>query len=562
MKKEKILLILLPFWAPQIPPLGMACLKSHLPRYGYRVNTADANSEVNLNNIYHQYFDAVKEYVPEARSGNFYKTGYELMRHHMLAFIHRKDIKEKDYLQVLKILIRTTYYVEADEHLVLELDQMILKFFEGLETYFLRLLEKENPDVLGISVYSDTLASSLFAFQLAKQANPGIRTVMGGGVFTTDLAVGTPNLELFLEKVDYIDKILVGEGEHLFLKYLEGQLPESQKIFTLKDIGNKVLDLSLAEIPDFTDFNLSYYPNLTAYTSRSCPFQCEFCTERQQWGKYRKKNAAKVVEELVTLYRRHGIQLFLMSDSLLNPVVTDLSSRLIEEDVSIYWDGHFRVDRFACDTEYTMLWRRGGFYRARLGIESGSQKVLDLMNKKTTIHQVKSALSNLAHAGIKTTTFWVIGFPGETEADFQQTLNLVEEMADDIFEADCSPFWYHLNTQAGDRKWVDKSMPLYPEIAKNMIMLQTWHLDVEPRREETYQRMCRFVEHLKKLGIPSPYSLQGFHKADLRWMDLHKNAVPPLVRFGKKDKQINENKNIKEWVVAQKTFTDDGAFGF
>jgi radical SAM superfamily enzyme YgiQ (UPF0313 family) len=562
MKKEKILLMLLPFWAPQIPPLGLACLKSHLQRYGYRVKTVDANTEVLLNTIYHQYFDAVKANVPEAMRGNFYKTGYELMRHHMLAFIHCREEDKKEYPGVLKILFRTSYHIEVSDSVVLELDRMIGQFFDRLKTYFLRLLAEEAPDVLGISVYSDTLASSLFVFQLAKEADPRIRTVMGGAVFTTDLALGTPNLEHFLETADYIDKILVGEGEHLFLKYLEGELPESPKLVTLRHIDNQVLDLSAVEMPDFSDFDVSYYPNLTSYTSRNCPFQCEFCSERQYWGKFRKKSAAKVAEELVTLHRRHGHQLFLMSDSLLNPSVTDLANRLLEQEVSIYWDGHFRVDRFACDTEYTMLWRRGGFYRARLGIESGSQKVLDLMNKKNAIEDVKTAITNLAHAGIKTTTFWVIGFPGETEEDFQATLDLVEEKADDIFEVDCSPFWYHLNTQAGNDKWVDKSMPLYPEIVKKMILIQTWHLDLEPGREEIYRRMCRFTGHCKKLGIPTPYSLKDFHKADLRWLELHKNAVPPLVSFANRDKYIDENKKIKSLVSAQKTMADDGAFGF
>jgi len=95
MKKEKILLMLLPFWAPQIPPLGMACLKSFLQQYGYRVKTVDANTEVNLNNIYHQYFDAVKEYVPEARSGNFYKVGYELIAPSHAGFYSSQREREK-----------------------------------------------------------------------------------------------------------------------------------------------------------------------------------------------------------------------------------------------------------------------------------------------------------------------------------------------------------------------------------------------------------------------------------------------------------------------------------
>ncbi|UCH94098.1 MAG: radical SAM protein [Candidatus Aminicenantes bacterium] len=559
MKKEKILLMLLPFWDPQIPPAGISCLKSFLQQHGCAVKTVDANIEAHLKEIYHTYFDTLKKVVPEARQGNFYKIGFDILHNHMMAHIHQKD--ESQYIEAVRVLVHTTFYVDIDRDQVLALSRIINDFYSQLEIYILRLLEKERPGILGISVYTDTLPASLFTFKLAKAKYPKIRTVMGGGIFASDLAVDTPNLEFFLQKVPYIDKILVGEGENLFLKYLEGELTELPTVVTLKDIHNEILDISSAEVPDFSDFDLKYYPYLNAYASRSCPFQCEFCTETLQWGKYRKKRAQQVVEELMTLHRRHGPQLFLMSDSLLNPIVTELARQLEKEEISIYWDGYLRADRHAGNTENTMLWRRGGFYRARLGIESGSQRVLNLMNKKLTVEEIKSSLSALAYAGIKTTTYWVVGYPGETETDFQETLDLLEEMADDIFEADCSPFWYYLKAQTGDDRWNKKSVPLYPEKARDMFIIQTWIIDGEPGREEIYQRMWRFVKHCKKLGIPNPYSLQDFHQADLRWRELHKNAVPPMVWFDK-ERYINENKNIKELLTAREMETDDGDFGF
>ncbi|MGD2085952.1 MAG: radical SAM protein [Candidatus Aminicenantes bacterium] len=559
MKKEKILLMLLPFWDPQIPPPGISCLKSYLQQHGFAVKTADANIIARLKETYHHYFDTLKQVVPQDRHGNFYKIGFDILHNHMMAHLHPKN--EKEYLEAVRNLVHSTFYVDIDRERVFKLSRIIDGFYRQLEIYVLRLLEEEKPGVLGISVYTDTLPASLFTFKLAKQRNPGIRTVMGGGIFASDLAPGSPNLQFFLENVPYIDKILVGEGERLFLKYLHGELPPLPKVASLKDINNEILDLSSAGVADFSDFDLSYYPYLNAYASRSCPFQCEFCTETLQWGKYRKKSAQQVVKELLTLHHRYGPQLFLMSDSLLNPIVTDLARQLQKEEVSIYWDGYLRADHSAGDRKNTMLWRRGGFYRARLGIESASQRVLNLMNKKLTVEEIKSALSALADAGIKTTTYWVVGYPGETEVDFQATLNLIEEMADDIFEADCSPFWYFLNAQSGDNQWKAKAVPLYPEKIRDMFIIQTWILDMEPNREEIYRRMWRFVEHCKNLGIPNPYSLHDFHQADLRWIKLHKNAVPPMVEFDRA-RYIDENKNIKELILAREMETDDGDFGF
>lgn len=564
MKKEKILLVLLPFWDPQIPPLGISCLKSFLQQQGYPIKTVDANIDVKLKETYHHYFDTLKEYVPGTRIGNFYKIGHDVLRNHMMAHLNHED--ETGYIELIKVLINSIFFIEPDRHQVLKLDDILREFYYRLETYFIHLLEKETPDLLGVSVYSDTLPASLFAFKLAKKTYPHIQTVMGGGIFANDLAAGTPNLAFFLEKTPYIDKILVGEGEVLFLKLLQGQLPESQKLFTLKDINNEILDISSpsasVDIPDFSDFDLSFYPNLTTYTSRSCPFQCKFCSETLQWGKYRKKGSKQVVEELVKLYQTHGNQLFFMSDSLLNPIITELARELVEEALSLYWDGYLRVDDRAVDTKNTMLWRRAGFYRARLGIESGSNRVLERMNKKVTALQIKAAISNLAYAGIKTTTYWVVGYPGETEVDFQETLLLIEEIADDIYEADCSPFWYYLKGQVGSDDWSHKRRLLYPPEAREMLMLQTWVLDIEPSREKIYERMWRFVEHCKKLGIPNPYSLQDIHKADLRWKKLHKQAVPPLVRFDDKSHYVDENKKIKELLEAQSVEQEEGDFGF
>ncbi len=188
--------------------------------------------------------------------------------------------------------------------------------------------------------------------------------------------------------------------------------------------------------------------------------------------------------------------------------------------------------------------------------------MLELMNKKITPDLIKSALSGLAHAGIKTTTYWVVGFPGETEVDFQETLDLITEMADDIYEADCSPFWYYAQGQVASDQWADKRRLLFPADARESLLIETWVLDLEPRRPEIYERMWRFVQHCKSLGLPNPYSMQDINDADRRWLELHKNAVPPLVDFLAKKKTIDENKYIKEWKAADTTIDDDGDFGF
>jgi hypothetical protein len=561
--KEKILLVLLPFWTPQIPPLGISCLKSFLQAHGYDVKTVDLNIEGKVRKIYDKYFDALREYVSEDKRGNFYNIGHEVLQNHLMAHLNYED--EKEYIKLVKVLIFKTFFIDVDDNQVFILNEIVGRFYNWLQEIFLNLLAKEKPAVLGLSVYKGNIPASVFAFKLTREKYPHVKTVMGGAVFAQSLGLGTPSFNYFLEKTrDYIDNIIIGEGEELFLELLEDRLPASQRVYSQEDRNGKVLDLSLVEPADFSDLDLNFYPNMATYASRSCPYQCRFCTETVYWGKYRKKNTKQVVEELKTLYRRHGSQLFLMCDSLLNPVATELAGELINTGISIYWDGYLRIDKEVCNPDTTLLWRHGGFYRARLGVESGSRQVLESMGKKIELQQIKSAVSALANAGIKTTTYWIIGYPGETEEDFQQSLDLVEELRDDIYEAECNPFGYYLTGQVGSGEWAkdNKSIPLYPQDAIDMLVLQTWIMDCEPSRKETYDRISRFVKHCSKLGIANPYSLYDISKADERWQKLHQSAVPPLLEFKNKDSYINENKHVKKMLKARNTIKGAVEFGF
>jgi hypothetical protein len=543
----KILLALLPYWDPLIPPQGIACLKSFLQPYGYKVKTAAVNMEGRFLLLYDQYFNVIKEIVPETRKETLFHLGHFVLQNHMMAHINYVD--EQEYIELIKILVYKNFYQHIDTSKVEALNQILTEFYIQLENYFIEMLEKERPDVLGLSVYKATLPASLFVFKLTRAKYPRIATIMGGSIFADHLAPGTPNFELTLEKTrDYLDKIFIGQGELLMLKYLRGELEQSQRVYTLEDIAGKVLDFASMDIPDYSDYNVGNHHIfcLGATGSISCKYQCSFCNEMKFFGKYRKKDPAQTAREMIQLYQKYKYQLFFMTDSMLNPVVADLARELIESGVSLYYDSYFRVEKDSGDNEDALLWRRGGFYRARIGVESGSQHVLDLIGKGITPGQIKATVSSLAYAGIKTTTYWVIGHPGETEEDFLQTLDLLSQLRNDIWQAECAPFDYYYSGQTHSDRWASKRKLLYPGKAADMLIAQTWILDGEPSREETYQRVFRFVTYCRKLGIPNPYSLDDIYKADQRWQRLHKNAVPPLLDFQKKGVYIDETRNVKK----------------
>lgn len=481
MNVKKILLALLPYWTPQIPPLGIACLKGFLQEHGFTVKTIDVNVEETARQLYDQYFETLKGYIPETKQGNFYNIGHDVFQNHMMAHFNYQD--RDQYIELVKTLVYLTFYTKISIEQIEHLNQILVEFYSFLETFMIQRLEEEKPDVLGLSVYRGNLPAAVFTFKLTRERFPWIKNVMGGAAFAQLLTPGTANFDYFLEKTKgIIDHLIIGEGENLFLKLLNGEFSSTQRVLTLQDIGDQTLALSSAPLPDFSDLNIEYYPNMASYTSRSCPFQCKFCTETVYWGNYRKKPATQIITELHHLYKTHGVQMFLLSDSLLNPVIDDLANEFLAKDYPIYWDGYLRVGRDTLDPEKAYLWRRGGYYRARLGVESGSQKVLEAMNKRIPLEDIATTIINLGNAGIKVTTYFIMGFPGETEEDFQKTLDFIEALKDNIYEAECNPFGFYPEAQVNSSEWQKNAtvLPLYPESARDMLLLQSWIVDVSP----------------------------------------------------------------------------------
>ncbi len=560
----KVLLVFLPYWTPYLPPQGITTLKAFLVRHGYNVKTVDLNMDVTFRLLYEKYFDIMKESIPYKKRGNFFNIGHDVLYNHMMAHLHQDEKKEYSYtyIQLVKEIIYKTYYTYIDDQQVSQLNKVLDEFFIRLREYLLDLLEEERPTIFGSTAYYGTLPASLFAFRLVKEKYPHIKTVVGGGSFADHLMIDSPNIERFKEKTkDCIDKIFIGQGQFLFLKWLQGELDDSKRVYTLKDVGGQTTDISSdCDIPDLSDLKPQEYIYMAATGSRSCPFECGFCNVKNFWGKHRVKNPKQTVDEMILQYKKYGNQLFFMYDALLNPYITEFAEEFIKSDVSLYYVGYLKACKKACDVKNTMLWRRGGFYRARLGVESGSQRVLDMIDKKITVEQIKGTISSLAYAGIKTTTYWLIGYPGETEEDFRMTMDIVEELRNDIWESECNPFNYFYSGQQQQDEWTNKRMLLFPESATDKLITQTWALDIEPKREEVYRRMNRFAQHCDKLGLPNPYSIHDIYKADERWKKLHKNAVPSIAELRDKNVYIEENKNVKEYIFARSSKQDEGDF--
>jgi radical SAM superfamily enzyme YgiQ (UPF0313 family) len=523
-EKGRVLLIKPPYFSPWTPPLGIAVLKSFLEQNGYAVKCLDLNTDIELWGMHHKYFSMLQT-LENVSVNDGYSKLWWILNAHMLAYANGADAAACS--AVLELVI-PKYGIKSNQKVRSALIPLVEKFFERLGNV-LDQIGLSSYNVVGSSTYTTSLAASLFALKKIKQSHPQIMTVMGGGVFADDLALGSENLTTLVEEYPYVDHIVLGEGEMLFLKLLDGDFRQ-QRVISLSDYRGPRLEIKDVPDPNFTDFDLADYYHLTIEGARSCPFQCSFCSETIQWGQYRKKPIKIFVDQVLDLAKRHKNNTFFMGDSLMNPYIQDFAGELIARKAEILYDGYLRADKPAADRDRTKFWARSGLFRVRLGIESASARVLKTMDKMTTPAVISEVLKSLGDAGVRTTTYWIVGFPGETEEDFQETLDFIEEHHRYIYELEAHPYYYYPYGQAGSRLY--QCYSLYPEEVTNVTKFKVWEIiDADPPREVRYERLRRLSKLASNLGLPNIYTMSERYKAESRWHSYYPLAADVYESF-------------------------------
>jgi len=513
-----VLLLKPPYFSPLTPPLGIAIIKSFLERNGFRAICFDFNTDIELWGMHHKYFRTLQA-LEDVTINDGYSKLWWILNAHLLARANGADPER--CASVLESVI-PLYGIRCNRQVIDAVIPLVEKFFKRLEELSDQF-ELAPDSVVATSTYTTSLGPSLFILQKLKQKYPGIKTVMGGGAFADDLALGSDNLETLIREYDYVDHVVLGEGELLFLKLLQGELAH-KRVISIADLGGTTLEMRDVPVPNFSDLNPRNYFHLTIEGARSCPFQCSFCSETIQWGNYRKKPMNLFAEQVIELARSYENKSFFMGDSLMNPYINQFATELINRKANILYDGYLRADKPVTHDDFVKSWARSGCYRVRLGIESAAVRVLDAMDKMTTPKVISDVLKTLANAGIRTTTYWIVGFPGETEDDFQETCEFIREHSQYIYELEAHPYYYYPYGQVGSRLY--DCVPLYPHAVTDTIKFKVWDIvDSVPARMERYDRLRRISSLASDLGLPNIYSMPERYQAEDRWHSLHPLAV-------------------------------------
>jgi anaerobic magnesium-protoporphyrin IX monomethyl ester cyclase len=160
-------------------------------------------------------------------------------------------------------------------------------------------------------------------------------------------------------------------------------------------------------------------------TSRGCPFDCSWCSKPTFGRTFRQQSPARVMEELVALKQRYGVDYVRFCDDVFGisrAWIDELIDRMQAAELGLQFECLARVDLLKPDLLHRL--RSVGLARVYVGVESGSQKMLDMMNRGTKLAQVERTAQALRNEGIRQFWFLMLGYPGETLEDIEATLQL------------------------------------------------------------------------------------------------------------------------------------------
>jgi len=317
------------------------------------------------------------------------------------------------------------------------------------------------------------------AFQMCRMARKNGCTVIVSGSDSTD------HYAQYLE--EGADFVLIGEAEQTLLELVNAVAAGQQDFSTIPGIAWRqkgvpvktaarpvMRDLDTLPLPAWDLINIDPYRqmwlkhkgyfSMNMGTTRGCPFKCNWCAKPIYGNRYNSRSPENVMMELKMLYARYRFDHIWFCDDIfgLKPGWVDHFADLAEKE-----NFHFRFKiqsraDLLVQENYVRALARAGCENVWMGAESGSQKILDAMDKGTTIEQIYTATRLLREHGVRPSFFIQFGYPGETMEDIEKTIRMINELLPDELGISVSyplpgtVFYDKVKTQLNEKaNWTD-----------------------------------------------------------------------------------------------------------
>ncbi|MBF0357884.1 MAG: cobalamin-dependent protein [Magnetococcales bacterium] len=521
---SKALLIVPHFWDTVCVPLGVSSLKAYCEPHGHQIALFDYNMVGDIFSIQKEYFALGCKQFPGWKNWNMARNGTETLALHQLVYLFTRE--QPNYKELCAEIVnvngapKESFMAAFD---VAQFDLLFERLYSRVEEILRGLLDRHQPDVVGCSLYNSTWPATLFILKLVKKLRPATRTVVGGPGPIMGIISKEEEIQSFYNAHDCIDYYVVGEGEAAFLEILDNStLPPA-----IVRPASYVKKLGELPLPDYGDLDLRYYLSLSIASARGCPYECSFCAETIFWKGFRSTSKALFFEKVKSLAEKYNRRCLYICDSLSNHIISSLTDLTHREKLPFKYDCYLRADVSCTHEDRAKLWSLGGLHRARLGMESASQRILDEMVKKTDVATMEKSLAVLSGADIVTSTLWIVGYPGETEEEFSETLSFIKRNKNHIHQADPWLFQFHPDGLAGSDQLVGSGVAsrFSPQLNK-LFAITPYVIGKGLSLQERFDRLERFERARVEAGISNPYSFEEWNMADHRWQELgHKRPL-------------------------------------
>ncbi len=284
-----------------------------------------------------------------------------------------------------------------------------------------------RADVYGLSCWTANRRGVALVAAEIKRLYPSAHVVVGG-------PHATPLAREMLAHYPAIDTVTVGESEATFIELVdrlqrgEGTAGIAGTAFRVDGRVEVRPDRPAIEDLDALASPHDYFDTHIVMTSRGCPWRCTFCGAEASWGRgYRAQSVPYVLDALERAVARAPVKMIQIKDDTFTTNrkrVIEICRGIRQRKVGFLWSCDTRVD--VLGDELLREMRLAGCERLSLGVESGSQKILDAIDKKITPDEIVESTELAKRYGIKLRYYMMIGNRGETRETFDETLRFLE----------------------------------------------------------------------------------------------------------------------------------------
>ncbi|MFW9834383.1 MAG: B12-binding domain-containing radical SAM protein [Candidatus Thorarchaeota archaeon] len=320
---------------------------------------------------------------------------------------------------------------------------------------FAELVLNYRPHVVGISAQATPAIYDVYRLAaIVKDSDPDCRVVVGG-------AHASFSDDIILKDAPQIDFVVRGEGERVMLDLLENMTTD--QLERVKGISYRIKsiikrnplpplneDLDLLPFPAYDLMDMNQYLQGpvrigTMISSRGCPYRCTFCSSSRTSGKkWRGRSAESVIAEVDLLVKKYKIRELEFLDDLFcyDPLrVKQICDLMRTRNYSLGWTCSVRADILSNNPNMAGWLRRAGCHSVYMGVESGSQRVLDMMRKDITLSQVWRSNEIAKWANLNRIFSFMLGYPGETIEEVKSTVDIACRLDPEIAQITiCTPY--------------------------------------------------------------------------------------------------------------------------